>query len=96
MKMTLCPGPLPAMRDIGQVFHELIESGDAQLCERRAGKGLNLDGNILHVLRAPLRGDGDLLNRVGTGIGRVGCRRGRMNEPGRRAAEYDGYRIGQF
>ena len=88
--------PVARRGDVRQVLDVVIEGGDVQLLQRLLGQGLHRDRHVLHVLRAPLRGDGDLGQHVGARRAGVGCRlvsRGAERGTQRRSTEDDRHRI---
>ena len=69
MKTSFWPGPLFARRDVRQVLDVVVEGRDVELLQRLRREGLHRDRHVLHVLAAPLRGDGDFRQRVRTRAG---------------------------
>jgi hypothetical protein len=73
---------------VRQISYEVVESRGVQLDESICGQGLDLDRDVLHVLRSTLRRDGDFLNGIGLRIRLRGMRDTRGHN--RVAAEDDG------
>ncbi len=73
--------PVVRRRNVRQKLDVVVQRRDVQLLERLPRHRLNRDRHVLHVLRAPLRGDCDSRNHVGTGFG-VGRRRGNREAGG--------------
>src|SRR5439155_23053393 len=60
--------PVVRRRDVRQILDVVVEGRYVELLQRLLGQGLHRDRHVLYVLRAALRGDGDFLERSGTGF----------------------------
>src|SRR5439155_252574 len=87
--------PVVRRRDVRQILDVVVEGRDVELLQRLLGQGLHRDRHVLYVLRAALRGDGDLFERSRDRFGAAGRRLGSVRCAGR--APQDGrYRIGDL
>jgi hypothetical protein len=72
--------PVVRRRHVRQILDVVVERRDVELLQRLCGEGLHRDRHVLYVLRAALRGDGDLGERArirfGTSGRRLCCGRG--------------------
>ena len=70
------PGAVGALAHVGQILDHLVEVHDVQLPKRLRGERLDLDRNVLEVLRPALRGDYDFTERVRGAFRGCACRDG--------------------
>ncbi len=72
--------PLAArIGDAGRILHVAVKAGNVEFLKLLATQHLDADRHVLQVLRALLRGDDDLFERIGFGL-RGGMRRGRSGK----------------